>query len=107
MKAIHSLLATLVAAATLAAAPTALAQDNTIKVGVIAAFSGPFADYGGQIEAGMKAYMKEHGPTDPSDYRPGWGERRHAEMDRHYDRRTSEAFKQATQMLYTKGKLPK
>jgi branched-chain amino acid transport system substrate-binding protein len=63
MKAIHSLLATLVAAATLAAAPTALAQDNTIKVGVIAAFSGPFADYGGQIEAGMKAYMKEHGDT--------------------------------------------
>ena len=54
-----------------------------------------------------KAYMKEHGLTDPSDYRPGWGERRHAEMDRHYDRRTSEAFKQATQMLYTKGKLPK
>ena len=38
------------------------AQD-TIKVGVIAAFSGPFADYGGQIEAGMKAYMKQHGDT--------------------------------------------
>ena len=63
MKAIHSLFATLVAAATFAAAPTALAQDNTIRVGVIAAFSGPFADYGGQIEAGMKAYMKEHGDT--------------------------------------------
>ncbi|HSU43507.1 MAG TPA: ABC transporter substrate-binding protein, partial [Casimicrobiaceae bacterium] len=38
-------------------------QDNTIKVGVIAAFSGPFADYGSQIEAGMKAYMKEHGDS--------------------------------------------
>jgi branched-chain amino acid transport system substrate-binding protein len=41
----------------------ASAQDNTIKVGVIAAFSGPFADYGSQIEAGMKAYMKEHGDS--------------------------------------------
>jgi branched-chain amino acid transport system substrate-binding protein len=40
----------------------ALAQD-TIKVGVIAEFSGPFADYGAQIEAGMKAYMKQHGDT--------------------------------------------
>ena len=40
----------------------AFAQD-TIKVGVIAEFSGPFADYGSQIEAGMKAYMKEHGDT--------------------------------------------
>jgi len=37
--------------------------QQTIKVGVIAEFSGPFADYGGQIEAGMKAYMKEHGDT--------------------------------------------
>jgi branched-chain amino acid transport system substrate-binding protein len=35
--------------------------QNTIKVGVIAEFSGPFAAYGEQIEAGMKAYMKQHG----------------------------------------------
>jgi branched-chain amino acid transport system substrate-binding protein len=42
---------------------SAFGQDNTIKVGVIAAFSGPFADYGGQIEGGMKAYMKQHGDT--------------------------------------------
>jgi branched-chain amino acid transport system substrate-binding protein len=40
-----------------------LGQDNTIKVGVIAAFSGPFAAYGEQIEAGMKAYMQQHGAT--------------------------------------------
>jgi len=40
----------------------AYAQD-VIKVGVIAEFSGPFADYGSQIEAGMKAYMREHGNT--------------------------------------------
>ena len=39
------------------------AAQNTIKVGVIAEFSGPFAAYGQQIEAGMKAYLKEHGDT--------------------------------------------
>src|SRR5690242_16194201 len=52
----------LATAALVALAIAAQAQD-TIKVGVIAAFSGPFADYGSQIEAGMKAYMKEHGDT--------------------------------------------
>ena len=39
------------------------AAQNTVKVGVIAEFSGPFAAYGQQIEAGMKAYMKQHGDT--------------------------------------------
>jgi branched-chain amino acid transport system substrate-binding protein len=43
-------------------APGAQAQD-TIKVGVIAAFSGPFADYGKQIEGGIKAWMAQHGDT--------------------------------------------
>jgi branched-chain amino acid transport system substrate-binding protein len=44
---------------------TALAAQaqETIKVGVIAAFSGPFADYGKQMEGGIKAYMKQHGDT--------------------------------------------
>ena len=37
--------------------------QETIKVGVIAPFSGPFADYGKQMEGGMKAYMKQHGDT--------------------------------------------
>ena len=37
------------------------AAEETIKVGVIAAFSGPFADYGKMIEGGIKAYMREHG----------------------------------------------
>lgn len=55
-------LAAVAAAAALIAMPSAHGQ-NTIKVGVIAEFSGPFADYGGQIEAGMKAYIKEHGDT--------------------------------------------
>lgn len=52
----------LVAGALFALSLIACAQD-TIKVGVIAAFSGPFAAYGEQIEAGMKAYMKQHGDT--------------------------------------------
>lgn len=44
---------------------TALAAQaqETIKIGVIAAFSGPFADYGKQMEGGIKAYMKQHGDT--------------------------------------------
>jgi len=41
---------------------SAMAQ-GVVKVGVIAEFSGPFAAYGQQIEAGMKAYMKQHGDT--------------------------------------------
>jgi branched-chain amino acid transport system substrate-binding protein len=43
-------------------APLAQAQD-TIKVGVIAAFSGPFAEYGKQMEGGIKAWMAQHGDT--------------------------------------------
>lgn len=38
----------------------ALAQEP-VKIGVVAEFSGPFADYGGQILGGMKAYLKQHG----------------------------------------------
>jgi ABC-type branched-subunit amino acid transport system substrate-binding protein len=50
------------AASLLLTAQTGHAQ-NTIKVGVIAPFSGPFADYGKQMEGGIKAYMAEHGDT--------------------------------------------
>src|SRR3954470_22494787 len=42
--------------------PMAYAQD-TIKIGVIAAFSGPFADYGKQMEGGIKAYMAQNGDS--------------------------------------------
>jgi len=43
---------------------TMLAQAaDTIKVGLIAPFSGPFADYGKQMEGGIKAYMAQHGAT--------------------------------------------
>ena len=37
--------------------------EGTIKVGLIAEFSGPFAGYGKQIQNGIKAYMKQHGDT--------------------------------------------
>ena len=52
----------LIVAAAFAVAGLAQAQ-GTVKLGLVAAFSGPFADYGGQIYNGMKAYMKEHGDT--------------------------------------------
>jgi branched-chain amino acid transport system substrate-binding protein len=42
------------------AAGAALAQA-TVKIGVVAEFSGPFADYGAQIVGGMKAYLKQNG----------------------------------------------
>ncbi len=42
------------------AGPT-FAQD--IKVGLVAPFSGPFAEYGKQMHAGIKAYQKQHGDS--------------------------------------------
>ncbi|GGC71540.1 ABC transporter substrate-binding protein [Undibacterium terreum] len=42
-------------------ASVAAHAEETIKIGVIAAFSGPFADYGKQIEGGIKAYMRQNG----------------------------------------------
>ncbi len=35
--------------------------QGTVKIGVVAEFSGPFADYGSQILAGMKTYLKLNG----------------------------------------------
>ena len=40
----------------------AWAQD-AIKVGLVAPFSGPFADYGKQFDAGIKAFQKLNGDT--------------------------------------------
>lgn len=37
--------------------------QETIKIGLIAAFSGPFADYGKQMEAGMQTYMAQNGSS--------------------------------------------
>ena len=50
------------AAGMLLASSPALAQQP-VKIGVIAEFSGPFADYGTQIVNGMKTYLKLHGET--------------------------------------------
>ena len=36
---------------------------TSIKVGIVAPFSGPFADYGKQFEAGVKAFQKINGDT--------------------------------------------
>jgi branched-chain amino acid transport system substrate-binding protein len=48
-------------AAFLALAASTARAEETIKVGVIAPFTGPFADYGKEIEAGIKAWMKLNG----------------------------------------------
>src|SRR5262245_66556606 len=42
------------------AAPSANAQQ-TIKIGVILAYSGQFADPSAQMDNGIKLYMKQHG----------------------------------------------
>lgn len=41
---------------------TAYAQ-GTIKIGLVAPFSGPYADYGKQMETGIKVYMRQHGDS--------------------------------------------
>ena len=35
--------------------------EDVVRIGVVAEFSGPFADYGAQIVGGMKAYLKQNG----------------------------------------------
>jgi branched-chain amino acid transport system substrate-binding protein len=47
--------------AVLSLGAAAAGAGETVKIGVIAEFSGPFADYGGQILGGMKAYLKQNG----------------------------------------------
>jgi branched-chain amino acid transport system substrate-binding protein len=54
------ILAALGAFALIAPGGPAAAQE-TVKIGVVAEFSGPFADYGSQILAGMKTYLKLNG----------------------------------------------
>ena len=48
--------------AAILAAGSANAQD-TVKVGIISAYSGQFADTATQIDNGIKLYMKQHGDT--------------------------------------------
>ena len=49
-------------AAVVLAAASASAQQ-TIKVGVVLAYSGQFADPSAQMDNGIKLYMKQHGDT--------------------------------------------
>src|ERR1700730_13865551 len=50
-----------IAAAIVAVTP-AVAQQ-TVKVGVILAYSGQFADPSAQMDNGIKLYMRQHGDT--------------------------------------------
>jgi branched-chain amino acid transport system substrate-binding protein len=52
----------LAVAATIFAVPAAVAQQ-TIKVGVILAYSGQFADPSAQMDNGIKLYLLQHGDT--------------------------------------------
>ena len=51
--------AALAAVVVLAGGPAA--AQETVKIGIVAEFSGPFADYGAQIVGGMKTYLKQNG----------------------------------------------
>lgn len=48
------------AAIVMLASAAAIAQE-TVRIGVVAEFSGPFADYGQQIVGGMKTYLRQNG----------------------------------------------
>ncbi len=53
----------LIGIACLLAAMLPAKADTPLKIGLIAPFSGPFADYGKQMDAGIKAYLHQHGET--------------------------------------------
>jgi branched-chain amino acid transport system substrate-binding protein len=58
----RSTLATLALAALSAmGAFSAHAADEPLRIGMIATYSGPYADYGRQFDAGVALYLKEHG----------------------------------------------
>src|SRR3954469_20113739 len=52
-----------IALAAVAALPNAASAQSTIKIGVISAYSGQFADTAVQIDNGIKLYMKQHGDS--------------------------------------------
>src|SRR5690349_11144601 len=43
--------------------PAGANAQDTVKIGVISAYSGQFADTAAQIDNGIKLYMKQHGDT--------------------------------------------
>ena len=59
----HSLFAGIALAATAALLPSGAQAQGTVKIGVISAYSGQFADTAAQIDNGIKLYMKQHGDT--------------------------------------------
>ena len=50
-----------IALASAALLPAAAQAQDTVKIGVISAYSGQFADTAAQIDNGIKLYMKQHG----------------------------------------------
>ena len=51
----------LAALAALASGGVAHAADEPLRIGLIATYSGPYADYGRQFDSGVALYLKEHG----------------------------------------------
>ncbi|MBN8749329.1 Leucine-, isoleucine-, valine-, threonine-, and alanine-binding protein [Xylophilus ampelinus] len=52
---------TLLAVAALACVAGAAHAQDALKIGLIGTYSGPYADYGRQFDAGVALYLKEHG----------------------------------------------
>jgi branched-chain amino acid transport system substrate-binding protein len=52
---------TLFALAALACIGGAAQAQDALKIGLIGTYSGPYADYGRQFDAGVALYLKEHG----------------------------------------------
>src|ERR1044072_947806 len=59
----RKLFAVLLGANALVAGGLPANSENAVRVGVILALSGQFADSGAQMLNGIKTYMKEHGDT--------------------------------------------
>lgn len=57
------LLRAIAACSVLAVAPSLAHAADPVKIGLIAPFSGSFADYGKQMEGGIKAFQKLNGDT--------------------------------------------
>ncbi|MGH8789142.1 MAG: ABC transporter substrate-binding protein [Cupriavidus necator] len=52
---------TLACLSTVGGISAARAADQPLRIGLIATYSGPYADYGRQFDAGVALYLKEHG----------------------------------------------
>ncbi|WP_018633837.1 ABC transporter substrate-binding protein [Neomegalonema perideroedes] len=61
----HALGLLLAASALTAAAPAAFAAETaeTVKVGLVLPMSGPFSQYGRQMENGIRLFLQEHGDS--------------------------------------------